>query len=319
MTHHKLRAGVIGFGYLGYHHARIYKELDGVELVGVVDISEERRLKAESEFKVPGYSNLFDLIKQGVDIVSVATPTVSHTEVALPILEAGIHLLIEKPIADTVANAEKIVEKAKKQGCILQVGHIERFNGAVRQLFHLIEKPRFIECHRLSPFPNRGTDVSVILDLMIHDIDIVLKLTDSEVTHIDAVGVPVFSDSEDIANARLRFASGCVANITASRVSMDRLRKIRIFSNREYVSTDYTSQSLLLYRKKQGPLPQNGNLMDMIEITPIFVSNEEPLRAEIKSFVNCVLNGTIPEVTGEDGLRALELCWKIMEQIRSQM
>lgn len=319
MTHHKLRAGVVGFGYLGYHHARIYKELDGVELVGVVDISEERRLKAESEFKVPSYSNLFDLIKQGVDIVSVATPTVSHTEVALPILEAGIHLLIEKPIADTVANAEKIVEKAKEQGCILQVGHIERFNGAVRQLFHLIEKPRFIECHRLSPFPNRGTDVSVILDLMIHDIDIVLKLTDSEVTHIDAVGVPVFSDSEDIANARLRFASGCVANITASRVSMDRLRKIRIFSNREYVSTDYTSQSLLLYRKKQGPLPQNGNLMDMIEITPISVSNEEPLRAEIKSFVNCVLNGTIPEVTGEDGLRALELCWKIMEQIRSQM
>ncbi|MCX8065927.1 MAG: Gfo/Idh/MocA family oxidoreductase [Candidatus Hydrogenedentes bacterium] len=318
MAKNKLRAGVVGFGYLGYHHARIYKELDNVELVGIVDISEDRRKKAEKDFKVPAYQHFSELISQGVDIVSVATPTVTHTEVALPILDAGIHLLIEKPLADTMPNAKLIVEKAKERKCILQVGHIERFNGAVKQLFHLIEKPLFIECHRLSPFPNRGTDVSVVLDLMIHDVDIVLKLTNSDVIQIDAVGVPVFSESEDIANVRLRFSSGCVANITASRVSMDRLRKIRIFSTQEYVSTDYTSQSLLLYRKRNAPIPKNGNLMDMIEITPISVSNEEPLRAEIKSFVNSVLSGTLPEVTGEDALKALELCWKIINQIRNQ-
>ncbi len=318
MVKKKLRAGVIGFGYLGYHHARIYNELQDVDLVGIVDISEERRIKAESELKIPAYSKLSELIEKGIDIASVATPTTTHSEVSLPLLDAGIHLLVEKPIADTISNARKIVEKAKERNCTLQVGHIERFNGAVRQLFNLIENPRFIECHRLSPFPNRGTDVSVVLDLMIHDIDIVLKLTGSEVVQMDAVGVPVFSESEDIANVRLRFASGCVANITASRVSMDRLRKIRIFSNREYVSTDYTSQNLLLYTKKQGPIPNNGNVMDMIDITPINVSSEEPLRAEITSFVNCVRNGTSPEVTGEDALKALELCWKIIEQIRAQ-
>lgn len=318
MTKAKLRAGVVGFGYLGYHHARIYNDLEDVELVGIVDISEERRTKAELELGIPAYKEISELIKRGIHIASVATPTVTHAEVSLPLLENGVHLLVEKPLADTVSNARKIVEKAKEKNSLLQVGHIERFNGAVRQLFNLIKNPRFIECHRLSPFPNRGTDVSVVLDLMIHDIDIVLKLTGSEVIQMDAVGVPVFSQSEDIANARLRFASGCVANITASRVSMDRLRKIRIFSNREYVSTDYTSQSLLLYTKKNTPIPKNGNIMDMIDITPISVSSEEPLRVEISSFVNCVKKGIPPEVSGEEALKALELCWKIIEQIRSQ-
>ncbi len=318
MTKAKLRAGVVGFGYLGYHHARIYNTLEDVELVGIVDISEERRIKAESELRIPAYKNISELIERGIDIASVATPTVTHAEVSLPLLEDGVHLLVEKPLADTVSNARKIVEKAKEKNCLLQVGHIERFNGAVRQLFNLIRNPRFIECHRLSPFPNRGTDVSVVLDLMIHDIDIVLKLTRSEVIQMDAVGVPVFSQSEDIANVRLRFASGCVANITASRVSMDRLRKIRIFSNHEYVSTDYTSQSLLLYTKKDAPIPKNGNIMEMIDITPISVSSEEPLRVEISSFVNCVKYGIPPEVSGEEALKALELCWKIIEQIRSQ-
>ncbi|MCA1901874.1 MAG: Gfo/Idh/MocA family oxidoreductase [Candidatus Hydrogenedens sp.] len=312
-----LRAGVVGFGYLGYHHTRIYSDIDEVQLVGVVDISEERRIKAETDFHVPAYTNLSDLLNEGVDIVSVCTPTSTHAEIAIPLLETGIHVLVEKPIASNIQEAKRLIEKAQEKGCVLQIGHIERFNGAVRALFNLIETPRFIECHRLSPFPNRGTDVSVIHDLMIHDIDIVRCLTNSAIVSLDAVGVAVFSQSEDIANVRIRFQSGCVANLTASRVSMDRLRKIRIFSDKEYVSTDYSSQSLLIYRKKPGVIPQNCNPMEFIEITPINVSDEEPLRVELTSFINSVRNGTPPEVTGEDGLKALELATQIVEQIRS--
>ncbi len=313
----KLRAGVIGFGYLGFHHTRIYSDLKDVELVGVVDISEERRAKAISDFQVPAFPTIEEILKQGVDLVSVVTPTSTHADVAIPFLEAGVNVLVEKPISATVEDGQKIVEVAQKNGCILQVGHVERFNGAVRALFNLIDNSRFIECHRLSPFPGRGTDVSVVHDLMIHDLDIILALTRSPVISMDAVGVSVFSDSEDIANVRLRFQSGCVANLTASRVSMDRMRKIRIFSAREYVSTDYSSQSLLVYRKKEEDIPPNRNPMEFIEITPIQVSNEEPLMAEIKAFVSAVRNGTSPEVSGEDGLRALELSCQIVEQIRS--
>ncbi len=313
----KLRTGVIGFGYLGFHHTRIYSGLDDIDFVGIVDISEERREKAKNNFQVPVFSSIEVLLKEGVDIVSVVTPTSTHAEVTIPFLEAGVHVLVEKPISTTIEEGKRMVEAAKKNGCILQVGHVERFNGAVRALFNLIGNTRFIECHRLSPFPGRGTDVSVVHDLMIHDIDIILSLTRSSVESMDAVGVAVFSDSEDIANVRLRFQSGCVANLTASRVSMDRMRKIRIFSDREYVSTDYSSQSLLVYRKKEGTIPPNGNPMEFIEITPIQISNEEPLLAEIKAFVSAVRNGTSPEVSGEDGLRALELSCQIIEQIRS--
>ncbi|HOV33677.1 MAG TPA: Gfo/Idh/MocA family oxidoreductase [Candidatus Hydrogenedens sp.] len=311
----KLRVGVIGFGYLGYHHARIYSNFEDVELVGIVDISEERRKKAQNDFHVPAFSSVEELLDKGVDITSVATPTLAHACTTISLLEAGVHVLVEKPISTTVLEAKEMVEKAKSKGCILQVGHVERFNGAVRALFNLIEYPRFIECHRLSPFPGRGTDVSVVHDLMIHDIDIVLALTKSSVVSMDAVGVPVFSSSEDIANARIHFQSGCVANLTASRVSMDRLRKIRIFSEREYVSTDYSSQSLLIYRKKPGKIPPDSNPMEFIEITPIQVSNEEPLKAELRSFVASVKNGIPPEVSGEDGLKALELSTQIVEQI----
>ncbi|MGC8737635.1 MAG: Gfo/Idh/MocA family oxidoreductase [Candidatus Hydrogenedens sp.] len=313
----KLRVGVIGFGYLGFHHVRIYSTLPDVELVGVVDISEERRLKAKTDFQVSVFSSIDEILKEPLDLVSVVTPTSTHANVAIPLLEAGVHVLVEKPISATVEEGKKMVSVAQKNNRILQVGHVERFNGAVRALFNLINNSRFIECHRLSPFPGRGTDVSVVHDLMIHDIDIILTLTRSSVISMDAVGVSVFSDSEDIANVRLRFQSGCVANLTASRVSMDRMRKIRIFSDSEYVSTDYSSQSLLVYRKKGGDIPPNSNPMKFIEITPIQVSNEEPLQAEIKAFVSAVRDGTPPEVSGEEGLRALELSCQIVEQIRS--
>lgn len=311
-----LRAGVVGFGYLGYHHARIYHSLDDVELVGIVDTAEEQRNKAINEFNVAVFDNVTDLIQTGLDLVSIATPTSTHKSVTLPFLDAGIHVLVEKPIAENVEDAELMVQKAREKRCILQVGHVERFNGAVQALFDLIDQPRFIECHRLSPFPGRGTDVSVVHDLMVHDIDIVMALVNSPVQSIDAVGVAVFTNSEDIANARLRFESGCVANLTASRVSMDRLRKIRIFSTREYVSTDYTSQSLLVYRKKAGPLPKTGNPMEHIEITPINVSREEPLKAEIKSFLDAVKHDKTPVVSGETALEVLKLANRIIDQIR---
>jgi len=196
------------------------------------------------------------------------------------------------------------------------VGHIERFNGAVLAFSQAIQAPRFIECHRLSPFPGRGTDVSVVLDLMIHDLDIILAMEQSEVVSLDAVGVPVFSESEDIANVRIRFASGCVANLTCSRVSLDRMRKIRIFEENAYLSTDYSAQEVLVYRKKSGPIPVGENPMEHITMEPLPVEKDEPLKLELRSFVDCVREGKPPIVRGEDGIKALRLAQDIMDFIR---
>mgnify|MGYP000973142890 CR=1 FL=1 len=310
-----IRTGVIGVGHLGYHHARNYAALEGVDLVGVADLDPEKRAKAAADFGVPGVETVRELLALGVDAVSVVTPTVAHLEAARPCLEAGVHVLVEKPIAPSIAEAEAMVALAREHGCILQVGHIERFNGAVLALVKAIAKPRFIECHRLSPFPGRGTDVSVVLDLMIHDLDIVLALDGTEVVSVDAAGVPVFSPSEDIANARLRFASGCVANITSSRVSLERMRKIRIFSSDAYVSTDYSAQEVLVYRKKPGPLPEGANPMEHITIDPLPVEKDEPLKLELASFARCVREGCAPVVSGEDGVRALRLAMRIAASI----
>ncbi len=311
-----LRAGVAGVGHLGYHHARLYAALEGVELAGVADPDETRREKAASDFTVPTFSDIQGLIECGVDLVSVAVPTVFHHDAAIALLQAGVHVLVEKPVAATVREAETMVAVARAHGCLMQVGHIERFNGAVLALGGAIETPRFIECHRLSPYPGRGTDVSVVHDLMIHDLDIVLHLVGSEVTSVDAAGVPVFSATEDIANVRLRFASGCVANLTSSRVSMERMRKIRIFDPNAYVSTDYGAQEVLVYRKKPGPLPVGANPMEHISVEPLPVKKDEPLKLELASFVQAVRDRARPVVSGEDGLRALALAETIVTQIR---
>lgn len=312
-----IRAGVAGVGHLGYHHARNYAALDGVDLVGVADPGEANRLKAAEDFTVPAYSDVKGLIAAGVDLVSVVTPTTTHAEVVNTLLQAGVHVLVEKPIAPTLHEAETMVALAKTHKCILQVGHIERFNGAVLAFSQAIQAPRFIECHRLSPFPGRGTDVSVVLDLMIHDLDIVLAMEHSELVSLDAMGVAVFSESEDIANVRLRFASGCVANLTCSRISVDRMRKIRIFEENAYLSTDYSAQEVMVYRKKPGALPAGANPMEHITIDPLPVQKDEPLKLELQSFVDCVRNGTPPVVTGEDGVKALKLAQDIMEFIRN--
>jgi len=311
-----IRAGVVGVGHLGYHHARNYAALEGVQLAGVADPDEKNRLKAAGDFTVPAFSDAKGLIAYGVDVVSVVTPTSAHAEVVNELLQAGIHVLVEKPMAPSVAEAETMVLLAKTHHCILQVGHIERFNGAVLAFSEAIKAPKFIECHRLSPFPGRGTDVSVVLDLMIHDLDIVLAMEPSEVVSLDAVGVPVFSESEDIANVRLRFASGCVANLTCSRVSLDRMRKIRIFESNAYLSTDYSAQEVMVYRKKPGPLPPDANPMEYITVDPLPVTKDEPLKLELQSFVDCVRQGRRPVVTGEDGVKALKLAQDIVDFIR---
>lgn len=311
-----IRVGVAGVGHLGYHHARNYASLEDVTLVGVVDLDPERGRKAAEDFHVPWFKTLDEILAAGVDAVSVSVPTSAHFETATQLLNAGVDVLVEKPLAATTQEAEQMVALAEQRERILQVGHIERFNGAVIALFDAIKHPRFIECHRLSPYPNRGQDVSVVLDLMIHDLEIVLALDRSELVSMDAVGVSVFSEQEDIANVRLRFASGCVANLTCSRISLERMRKIRIFEQDAYLSTDYSDQEVLVYRKKPVRPEVVQNPMELITVDPLPVHREEPLRRELQSFVACVRDRTRPVVSGADGLAALRLAEDIVTFIR---
>ncbi len=311
-----LRVGVVGVGHLGYHHARNYAALEDVALAGVVDTDSDRRGKAAKDFDTPAFGAVNELIRAGVDAVSVVVPTVAHHDVTVQFLESGVDVLVEKPIATTIDEAQRMVASAESHGRLLQVGHIERFNGAVVALFNSVREPKFIECHRLSPYPNRGDDVSVVLDLMIHDLEIVRSLVGEPVTAVDAVGVPVFSKFEDIANARIRFASGCVANITCSRVSVERMRKIRIFARDSYVSTDYSAQEVLVYRKKPGPLEEDMTPMDLITVEPLDVHKDEPLKLELASFVQCVRERRRPVVSGEDALEALTIAQQVVDSIR---
>ncbi len=313
-----IRTGVVGVGHLGYHHARLYSTMHGVDLVGVADLDESHALEVAAEFETRSFPRVSALLDFGVDAVSVAVPTLSHCDVVTEVLRAGADVLVEKPIASTLEEARAMNEAAAESGRLLQVGHVERFNGAVLALTQHITKPLFVECHRLSPFPGRGDDVSVVLDLMIHDLDVVLALTKAKVTSLDAVGVPVFSTQEDIANVRLRFDSGCVANLTASRISVDRMRKIRIFEENAYVSTDYSEQEVIVYHKKPGAIPEGLSPMEWITIEPLEVSREEPLRLELASFIECVRERRTPVVSGEDGLRALELAFDIVDFIREK-
>ena len=311
-----IRVGVVGVGHLGYHHARNLAALGGAELVGVVDSDMARARKAAGDFGVRAFGSVRELLAAGVQAASVAVPTTAHMDVALELIEGGADVLVEKPIAQDTGEARRLVDSAAAAGRLLQVGHIERFNGAVMAVFGHFRNPRFIECHRLSPYPARSTDVSVVLDLMIHDLDIVLALDGTRVESVDAVGVAVFSPQEDIANARLRFASGCVANITASRVSVERMRKIRIFAQDAYVSTDYSAQEVTVYRKKPGALSPEADVMQQISIEPLDVNQDEPLKLELASFLDCVRERKRPLVAGEDALAALVLAQRITAFIR---
>ena len=318
MSSGNIRAGVAGVGHLGYHHARIYAAMEGADLIGIVDADAKRGDEVAAEFETSRFDSVEDLIAAGVDCVSVAVPTTYHAEVATKLLSAGVDTLVEKPITATLEEADALVNLAKENDRILQVGHIERFNGAVVALLEAIDQPRFIECHRMSPFPMRGHDVSVVHDLMIHDLEIVLAMDRSGIASADSIGVAVLSPTEDIANVRLNFNSGCVANLTASRVSMEKMRKIRIFAGDAYVSTDYSEQDVMVYRRKGGELAPGANPMELIEIEPLEVVKGEPLARELEGFVQCVRDRSEPVVSGEDGRNALALAQQIIDQIRAR-
>jgi predicted dehydrogenase len=307
-----LKVGVVGVGNLGQWHARIYSELDDAELVGVHDADDKRAQRIARKYRTTAFRDVSALADK-VDALSIATPADTHFSVAMPLLENGTHLLVEKPIASTTDDAEAMVKAAEKNGLILQVGHVERFNPVMKYLEDILVRPRFIEAVRLSPYPftrkgrhARGTDVSVVLDLMIHDLDIILHLVGSDVREIHAIGVPVLSASEDIANVRLCFVNGCVANLTASRISRDQLRKIRVFQENAYLSLDYRNQAGQIYRKTDS----------RIIARKVPIEKGEPLANELAGFVHCVRSRNEPVVSGRHASAALKLAVDICEHIR---
>jgi predicted dehydrogenase len=311
----KIRAAVIGVGYLGRFHAQKYAQLPECELVAVVDGRPDVLKAVSAEVGAPGLASHVDLLGK-VDAVSVVTPTPAHFEIADAFLDAGAHVLVEKPITETPEQARRLIARAAQRQRILQVGHLERFNSAILAAEPHLHSPRFIECHRLAPYKERGTDVNVVLDLMIHDIDLVQSLAGSDIVSIDAIGSPVFSGEIDIANARIRFANGCVANTTASRVSLKTERKLRIFEDAAYISLDLQQKILTLIRKRDTA-PQPGQLPVTIEEANL--EQGDALKAEIAAFLECIRNNRRPIVSGEDGLRALETAIRITEQVHANL
>jgi predicted dehydrogenase len=304
-----LRVAAIGVGHLGRHHARILSSLPGATLAGVVDIKADRAAEIAAACRSRPFTDYRDLFGQ-VDAVSIAVPTQAHLEVASAFLERGIPVLVEKPLARSVEEADRIIALAASRGAVLAVGHTERFNPAVAAASRLLHDPRFIEVHRLGTFPERSLDIDVVFDLMIHDLDVVLSIVPAAVASIEAVGVPVLTGRIDIANARLRFENGCIANITASRISRDRVRKIRFFQPDAYLSIDYAAQEVEVYRLVRGEDVRPG-----IEGGKLDVPREEPLVRELADFLEAVREGRQPLVTGHDGRRALELAQRITERM----
>jgi predicted dehydrogenase len=306
-----LRTAVIGVGYLGRFHAQKYAQLENCELVAVVDANPATAQKVADELKVEGSSD-YAAVLERVDAVSIAVPTPLHHAIGCEALRRGVHVLMEKPIATTVAEARELVDLASRHRCVLQVGHLERFNPAIVAAVDRLGKPRFVESHRLAPFKQRGTDVSVVLDLMIHDIDLIQELVGEPIESIDAVGAQIFSGEIDIVNARLHFRGGCVANTTASRISLKQERKIRIFQDDAYLSIDMQQKILTVIRKKEeAPVESPAQ----VAIEEQSYDQGDALLAEIQAFVAAIRNGTPPVVSGEDGLRALETAIKITELV----
>lgn len=306
----RLPVAVVGVGQLGSRHARVFSELDGAELVGVADSNLERARGVASNYGVRAVADFRELVED-VRAFSVAVPTVDHEAVTLELLEAGIHVLVEKPIASTRAQAERMTKAADARGLRLAVGHTERHNPAVEALLSQRKDPRFIEVHRLASFSPRSLDIDVVLDLMIHDLDVVMTLVGREVLSLEAVGVPVLTPRVDIANARLRFEGGAVANITASRVSQEKVRKLRVFERDCYVSLDYQNQEAIRYRI----LPSDGQRPN-IERKELSFVTEEPLKRELRDFLESVAEGRAPRVTGTDGTLALELALRIVQAMK---
>jgi predicted dehydrogenase len=302
-----LRVAVVGVGHLGRHHARIMSALSGARLVGVADLDAGRAAEAAAARGARAVTDHRELAGE-VDAVTVAVPTTAHLEVARTFLERGVSVLVEKPMAVSLAEADELIALAARTGATLAVGHTERYNPAVQAIAAVVTTPRFVEVHRLGTFPDRSLDIDVVFDLMIHDLDVILSIVRSEVVSVEAVGVPVLTDRVDIANARLRFETGCVANVTASRISRDRVRKLRFFQPDMYVSVDYAEQEVegwrLVRRAGERPAIEGGKLP---------VARQEPLALEMADFLAAVREGRRPLVSGEDGRRALALAERINE------
>ena len=304
-----LRAGVIGVGHLGQHHARLYASLPGSRLVGVVDQSAERAQAIATRHNTRPYPSIDELLPQ-IDVVSIAVPTSAHFAVAKACLLAGKHVLVEKPLAVTSAEAQELVRLAAQHDCRLQVGHSERFNPVMQVMRPHIGRPVFIECHRLSSFSERGTDVDVVLDLMIHDLDMVLSFDPGPVEDVQAAGVPVLSPTIDIANARIQFQNGCVANLTASRVSTNKMRRLRLFQRDNYVSIDFQNRQGMICRRESGT-----GTKPSIGIEQLQGGEEEPLKLQLESFLTAAVTGARPVVSGEDGAAALDLAHRVLQAI----
>jgi predicted dehydrogenase len=306
MSISKVRVGVVGVGHIGSNHARLYAEVPSANFTGVYDVDVARGNAVGKKFGATSARSLDEFIGM-VDAASVATPTNTHYEIARSLLAHGKHALVEKPITDNTTHAAELTKLAARNGLILQVGHVERFNPVLSALERHLTHPRFIEAHRLAPYPGRSTDIGVVLDLMIHDLEVILHFVGSPVQGIDAVGVPVLSHGEDIANARLRFENGCVANVTSSRISPERMRKIRVFQEDAYLSLDYQNQSGEIYRSVGGRITR-----DRVEI-----EREEPLKRQLTSFIECASTGRQPRVSGFQATAALELAVEITKRIAS--
>jgi predicted dehydrogenase len=340
-TDNKFRVAVLGVGSLGQHHARIYAELEGtgdVTFAGIYDANTDTANKIGAKYNAKVFKSIAEAAENS-DALNIATPTTTHFEIAKPLLLNGKHVFVEKPMTSDTAQAAELVQLAQQNNCVLQVGHVERFNPVFKYLESAAPEPRFIECHRLSPYPARSTDIGVVLDLMIHDLDVVLAFVKSPVTSVDAVGIPVLSRSEDIANARLRFANGCVANLTVSRVSPERMRKIRVFSGGatpSYISLDYRAQEGFIYRIARDGEHESSALAKLLALAgshasvvsefagkkivrePVPIAKDEPLKLELQHFVECAREKQTPMVSGESAKRALDLAFEITSQIQSQ-
>ena len=305
-----MRAAVIGVGHLGKHHARILSSLPGITLAGVVDTNKDRASQVASEHGTEGFADVSE-IDGALDLAVVAVPTEKHAAIAMALVEAGVHTLVEKPITQTLAEADALIAAAARSGAVLAVGHSERFNPAFAAARPHIQNPRFIEVHRLGTMPGRSLDIDVVLDLMIHDLDVILSVVPSEVESVEAVGVPVLTNKVDIANARVRFANGCIANLTASRISRDQVRKIRFFQSERYVSIDTAAREVEMYQLMPQPegLPKIGG-------GKLAVPGDEPLKGELEDFVAAVRERRAPAVTGEQGRAALALAVRIVELMR---
>ena len=307
-----LRMAVVGTGYLGRFHAQKYQQLNQCELIAICDVDKNRAAEIAGELSTSAVSDHKELIGQ-VDAVSIASPTSTHFRVAQELLEAGVHVLVEKPMTVTVAEAETLIKLAREKSCVLQVGHLERFNPALLSVADQIKTPIFIESHRLAPFNLRGSDVNVVLDLMIHDIDIILNLVDADVTAIHANGSPVVSNATDIANARLEFSNGCVANVTASRVSGKVERRMRFFQKDTYVAVDFQENTSRVCRVDRDAPDNDG--IPAINCIDENLEKGDAIRAEIEAFIYAINNGTRPLVSGEDGLRALKTAIEIEKKL----